>query len=131
VLLRWYGFSFGRCTLGVNIAKYCMDKNDKFIIMNKNCGLQHDDISLLLEFPPIAAGFVIEMGGELIAYGQSITLDLDCRAEDSAIIQTALKEGRIRGMWDDICDHWAVGTIDHLPMPDQETMETLQAKRVI
>lgn len=117
--------------MGINIAKYCMDPNDKFIIMNKNCGLDHQNISLLLEFPPIAAGFVMEHGGELVAYGFSTSLDMDSREQDTAIIVTALQEGRLRGMWDDICDHWAVGNIDHLPMPELETMETLQQKRVI
>ncbi len=118
--------------MGVHVAKYCMDKNNKFVIINKNCGLDHGQVSLLLEFEPVSAGFVVEMGNELIAYGQSFTLNLNSRESDTQVIRDALSEGRMRFYWDDVTDHWVAGTFDHIPTGDVVTdLAAMQAKRIV
>ena len=118
--------------MGREVAKYCMDGSGKFVIINKNSGLDHGQVSLLLEDEPVSAGFVVEMGNELIAYGQSITLNLDSRDSDTQTMLDALAEGRMRSMWDEVTDSWVAGTIDHIPMGDViSDLAGLQEKRII
>lgn len=117
--------------MGMNVSKYCMTADNKFVIISKYSGLDHSQVALLLADEPISAGFVVEMDNELIAYGQSISLNMKSREEDTQIIQDALFDGNVRSKLDEVTDHWFVGNIDHISMGETSSFDDMIIKRLI
>jgi len=93
--------------------------------------MDHGQLSLLLEHEPVSAGFVVEQGASLTAYGQSMTLDLKSREADTQIIMDALLGGHVRTTWDDVFDQWYAGTIDHIHVGDVTSLADMQEKRIV
>ena len=53
--------------------------------------IQHDEVLKLAAKEPVSAGFYEVIDGKVFVHGFSISLDLDHRAEDAAIIERFLK----------------------------------------
>ena len=116
----------------MSYTKYVMTQDGKFVMISKLAGLDHSQLSLLLPEEPVSAGFISLEGGKLIAYGQSITLAMRSREQDSEIIQAALDEGAMKFQWDDLCDRYFAGNIDHITMgEDVLNIEALITKEVL
>jgi hypothetical protein len=58
------------------------------IVFNNH--LTHADMALQLNINPISAGFVKFDGNEIMAFGESVSLQLKSRQEDSRIIREIL-----------------------------------------
>jgi hypothetical protein len=58
------------------------------IIFNNH--LKHVDMVFKLMVEPISAGFVLINDSKVVAYGESVSLNIRSRAEDSEIIQRIL-----------------------------------------
>ena len=109
-----------------------MTADGKFVMIHKNSGMSHADLSLLLPEEPVSAGFIYVQDGKLIAYGESVTLDLDAGETDTDVIMDALDGNSVRIQFDELCDRYFAGNIDHLKMlPDEVTLETLIHQKVI
>lgn len=48
----------------------------------------HSDIARSLNFPPVSAGFIDWIDGRPVCHGRSESLNLDARADDTAVLQT-------------------------------------------
>jgi hypothetical protein len=54
--------------------------------------IQHKDMAANLKMKPISAGFFTEFAGEVVCYGDSMTLDIASRPQDTDIIKRLLRD---------------------------------------
>jgi len=118
----------------MSYTKFVMDTGGRFVLHSKYSGLDHSQIALLLEGEPVSAGFIYVRDGLVIAYGESVSLDLAARPQDTVIIQEALIGETVGTYWDDTCDRWFATNQANPILGERhgpETLDSLVVKKVI
>ena len=70
--------------------KYIRDKFYGPIIFPNS--LQHKDVAKALNLTPVSAGFVMQRFGEVKCYGDSFTLNIKSKEEDTELLKEFLKK---------------------------------------